>query len=59
MIIEGCHKNILKELYTLSPGLNLHEKKNVVKNKTYFYMTKKAFKNNNKKSLRSNCEVVF
>lgn len=41
MLIEGCYKNILKELFTISPGLNLHEKKKIVKNKTNFYMIKK------------------
>lgn len=48
MIIEGCYKNILKELFTISPGRNLHEKKNTVENKINFYIIK-AFKNNNKK----------
>lgn len=59
MIIQRCYKNILKELFTISLGLNLHEKKKIVKNKTNFYIIKKAFRNNNKKSLRSNYKVVF
>lgn len=58
MLIEGCYKNILKELFTISPGLNLHEKKKIVKNKTNFYMIKKHLRII-KKSSRSNYKVVF
>lgn len=51
MLLEGCYKNILKELFTISPALNLHEKK-LVKNKKNFYMVNEAF--NKKYSSRSN-----
>lgn len=47
MKTEGCYKNILEELFTISPGFNLHKKKKLVKNKTNFYLIKKAFKKNN------------
>jgi len=42
MLLEGCYKNILKELFTISPALNVHEKK-FVKNKKDFYMVNEAF----------------
>lgn len=36
MLLEACYKNILKELFTISPALNLHEKKTCKKKKENF-----------------------
>lgn len=54
-----CYKNILKELFTISPGFNLHKKKKLVKNKINFYLIKKNLRIIILKSLRKNYEDGF